>query len=64
MTRLPRSTFVRRALSAEIADMLDELDNPPLVERIFPNGWRLASDEKLADLYDLCVRTYAAREAA
>lgn len=56
-----RQAFAREALADKIAEMLDDLGNPPLVDRIFPNGWRNADDAGLASLYDLCVRTYAAR---
>jgi hypothetical protein len=62
-TPICRADFVREALVAEIATMLNDLGNPPLVDRIFPNGWRNASDEKLGQIYDLCVRTYAVRAA-
>ncbi len=59
--RLPRTEFVRGALTDEIEGMLEELGQPPLVDRIFPNGWRNAPDDKLKSLYDLCIRTFATR---
>lgn len=59
--RLSRAEFVRAALTAEIATMLDDLGNPALVERIFPKGWRNADDAGLANLFDLCLRTFATR---
>lgn len=58
---LPRKQFVRAEMIGEIATMLDELGNPPLIERIFPKGWRTADDDGLAHLFDLCLRTFAAR---
>lgn len=61
MSRLPRAEFVRQALLTEIDSMLVELGNPPLIERIFPNGWQNAPTDKLEQLYDLCLRTYASR---
>lgn len=57
-----REQLIRSTLEAEIATMLDELGNPPLVQDIFPNGWRNANDQKLKELYDLCLRTFSARE--
>jgi hypothetical protein len=61
--RLPRAAFIRQALQAEVAAMLAELEHPPLVERLFPEGWRKADDQGLAQLYDLCLRTIATRAA-
>lgn len=60
--RARRAEFVRGALIAEIASMLDELGNPTLVDHIFPKGWRLADDAGLAILYDLCIRTFKTRQ--
>lgn len=54
--------FIRHALIVGIEAMLVELDNPPLVDRIFPNGWRNGSNDDLTNLYDLCVRTFIERE--
>lgn len=62
MKRLPRAVFIRAALEREVEEMLEELGAPPLVERIFPKGWRNADDAGLAQLYDLCIRTYQERE--
>ena len=53
--------FIRSALITEIAAMLDELGNPALVERIYPNGWRNADRMGLVSLYELCRRTFAKR---
>ena len=61
MEAQPRAEFVREAMVGKIDAMLADLGNQPLVDRIFPNGWRNADDRGIANLYDLCVRTYAAR---
>lgn len=53
--------FIRSALTNEIATMLDELGNPALVERIYPNGWRNADRMGLVSLYELCRRTFVKR---
>jgi hypothetical protein len=58
---LSRAEFLRASLTVEIERMLTDLGNPPLVDRIFPNGWRNANDQGLQSLYDLCVRTYQSR---
>ena len=60
--RPSRKEFVRAALKARIAAMLDELGHPPLVERIFPQGWRNANDDALGQLFDLCLRTFKTRD--
>lgn len=54
--------FIRNALVAAIEPMLEELGNPPLVDRIYPSGWRRADERGLRNLFDLCVRTFAKRE--
>jgi hypothetical protein len=54
--------FIRTALRVEIAAMLDELGQPPLVARIFPKGWQNADREGLTSLYELCRRTFIQRE--
>lgn len=60
---LRRKDFIRQCLVDQVAEMLADLGDPPLIERIYPKGWRGISDEKLGDLYDLCIRTYRARAA-
>lgn len=62
--RLFAKDFIRNALVAEIGKMLVELGNPPMVDRIFPKGWRQADQGGLMNLYDLCVRTFRKREAS
>jgi hypothetical protein len=56
-----RQRFIRNALEAEIENMLDELGHPPLVERIFPNGWRTADDDQIGPFFDLCRRSLSAK---
>lgn len=57
----PAGEVMDDALRVDIRQMLDELGNPPLVERIFPNGWESAPHEGLVSLHALCLRTFAAR---
>lgn len=49
------------AIKADIRQMLDELGNPPLVDRIYPNGWESEPSDRLRSLHALCLRTFAAR---
>lgn len=56
--------FIRESLKAEIVLMLEELGEPPLVQRIFPNGWANGTKDDLINLYELCRRTYDARAKA
>lgn len=56
--------FICAALTARIAVMLEELGNPELVDRIYPAGWRNADSKGLAQLYELCRRTFAQRGRA
>lgn len=62
VTVLPVDDFIREALTARIAAMLEDLGNPPLVGRVFPKGWRNADRAGLISLYELCRRTFARRE--
>lgn len=49
------------ALRVDIRQMLAELGDPPLVTRIFPNGWEKAPHDGLVNLHRLCLRTFASR---
>lgn len=50
------------ALDQDIASMILDLGNPPLIERIFPNGWRSDSFQKRKEFHALCLRTYVDRD--
>jgi hypothetical protein len=60
--RLDCQDFVRNALMQEITLMLQELGNPELVNRIYPNGWQNNNEAQLRVLYDLCWKTFRKRE--
>ena len=51
------------ALNADISELLELLGHPPLVKKIFPNGWegRALSDRKA--FHGLCLRTIAKNQA-
>lgn len=62
MERASATQIADQAIKGDIRRMLDELGHPPLVDRIFPNGWEKESSDKLQSLHALCLRTFDARE--
>jgi len=61
MSRPKADEVMLSALKADISAMLEELGNPPLVARIFPNGWENEQIPKLRDLHALFLRTFSSR---
>ncbi len=57
---VPLEQLTQSTLRSSVETMLRDLGDPPLVDRIYPDGWRRERD--LRQLYELCLRTYAQRE--
>lgn len=49
------------AIRADVANMLEELGNPPLVQTIYANGWQRATSDQLRVFHELCIRSIKAR---
>lgn len=63
MNRPDHNAVIDAALNRSIAEMLAELGDPPLVGRLFPQGWSDAPRERRINLHALCISTFRSREA-